>query len=257
MYDLFKNGLKKEMDLIAILPIFFILFYLYPIPSTLVNVIDNYFSTSFNESIKMIGGKNDGFVLPLGVGVPILVIYSILFYGIFIYGLLSEKSNVKTVLKKHFFNSWVFNCWKNNQTISGKTYLKRIIILFVLLDLIFIESDFYIELSENTSFSWSRSDLVVLAWNLLIKTVMFIIPLLSQDIRRINAVFLNNISLGRITFYFILFFYVIIYYDYFLIKLLPNDYPNLSLICAFVFFAIQFYLIVKNSPITDSKQHEG
>ena len=251
MYDLFKNGLKKEMDLIAILPIFFLILFLWPLPSTLVNVIDNYFSTSFNESIKMIGEKNEG------VGVAILVIYSILFYGIFIYGWLSEKSNVKTVLKKYFFNSWVFNCWKNNQTISGKTYLKRMIILFVLLDLIFIESDSYIELSENTSFSWSRSGMGVLAWNLLIKPVMFIIPLLSQDIRRINAVFLNNISLGRITFYFILFFYVIIYYEYLLIKLLPNDYPNLSLICAFVFFAIQFYLIVKNSPITDSKQHEG
>ena len=248
MYDLFKNGLKKDMDLIAILPFFYIVFFLYSLPSTLVNVIDNFFSTSFNESIKMIGEKNEG------VGVTILVIYSILFYGIFIYGRLSKKS---TVLKKHFFNSWVFNCWKNNQTISGKTYLKRIIILFVLLDLIFIESDVYIELSENASFSWSRSGMGVLAWNLLIKPVMFIIPLLSQDIRRINAVFLNNISLGRITFYFILFFYVVIYYDYFLIKLLPNDYPNLSLICAFVFFAIQFYLIIKNSPITDSKQHEG
>jgi len=42
-----------------------------------------------------------------------------------------------------------------------------------------------------------------------------------------------------------------------LIKILPNDYPNLSLICALVLFAIQFYLIVKNSTITDSKQHEG
>jgi hypothetical protein len=228
----------------------YVLFFLYSLPLTLVNVIDSFFSTSFKESIRMMGEKN------VGVGAAILVIYSILFYGIFIYGLFYKKSNVNTVLKKYFFKTWFFNYWKNNKTISGKTYLKRIIILLVLLDIIFVESDAYIQFSE-TSFSWSRSGLGLLFGNLIILPAMLIIPQLWQDVRRINAVFLNNISLRRITFNLILFFYVIIYYDYFLIKLLPNDYPSLSLICAFVLFAIQFYLIVKNSPITDSKQHEG
>ena len=224
------------------------LFFLYDLPLTLVNVIDNYFSTSFKESIWMIGGKN--------VWGYIWVIYTILFYGIFIYGLFYKKSNLNTVLKKYFFKTWFFNYWKNNKTISGKTYLKRIIILFVLIEIIFPESDAYIQFSE-TSFSWSRSGFGILFGKVILLPAMLIIPQLWQDVRRVNAVFLNNISLRRTTFNLIFFFYVIIYCDYFLIKLLPNDYPNLSKIGLLILIAIQFYLIVKNSPITDSKQHEG
>ena len=251
MYNLFVPKVGDKINVfLNILAWVYVLFFLYSLPLTLVNVIDNYFSTSFKESIRMMGEKN------VGVGATILVIYSILFYGIFIYGLFYKKSNVNTVLKKYFFKTWFFNYWKNNKTISGKTYLKRIIILFVLIDIIFPESDAYIQFSE-TSFSWSRSGFGILFGKVVLLPAMLIIPQLWQDVRRINAVFLNNISLRRITFNLILFFYVIIYYDYFLIKLLPNDYPNLSEIGLLILIAIQFYLIVKNSPITDSKQHEG
>ena len=153
---------------------------------------------------------------------------------------------IKSFLRKYFFNTWVFNYWKNNKTISGKTYLKRKIILFVLLDIIFLE---FLGIIPEQHQKWVMYYFII--------AFMIINTQLNQDVRRINAVFLNNISLRRITFNLILFFYVIIYYDYFLIQLLPNDYPNLSEIGLLILIAIQFYLIVKNSPITDSKQHEG
>ena len=216
---------------------YFMLCFILPFPIILSRVIDKYFNTSYFDLAYSL--YSNGLFLS----------FLLLTFIIMLFTIPASNNSISHFLGKYFFNTWFFNYWKNNKTISGKTYLKRIIILFVLFDIIFLEG---IEILEEFQNLGNRFFLI---W--IIMTGSLIIPQLFQDVRRINAVFLNNLSLGKVIFNLMLFLYMVIYFDLVLIKILPNDYPNLSLICTLVLFAIQFYLIVKNSPITDSKQHEG
>jgi hypothetical protein len=220
---------------------YFMLCFIYPFPIILSSVIDKYFNTSYFDLAYSLYSN--------GLFLLFLVLTFIIISYFTVYTISASNNFIRYFLGKYFFNTWFFNYWKNNKTISGKIYLKRVIILFVLFDIIFLEG---IEILEELQDLNSK---FFVFW--IIMTGSLIIPQLFQDVRRINAVFLNNLSLGKVIFNLMLFLYIVIYFDLVLIKILPNDYPNLSLICALILIAIQFYLIVKNSPITDSKQHEG
>tara|TARA_Y100000768_G_C23804008_1_gene598611 strand:- start:44 stop:775 length:732 start_codon:yes stop_codon:yes gene_type:complete len=243
MYNLFVPKLAgNKFDIYGnVIAWYFMLCFIYPFPIILSSVIDKYFNTSYFDLAYSLYSN--------GLFLLFLVLTFIIISYFIVYTISASNNFIRYFLGKYFFNTWFFNYWKNNKTISGKIYLKRVIILFVLFDIIFLEG---IEILEELQDLNSK---FFVLW--IIMTGSLIIPQLFQDVRRINAVFLNNLSLGKVIFNLMLFLYIVIYFDLVLIKILPNDYPNLSLICALILIAIQFYLIVKNSPITDSKQHEG
>ena len=169
-----------------------------------------------------------------------------------------------------------------NFTISGKTYIFRILYITIS-TLIFYEYFlgnyvFFEKLNELTDFirNWEFDGLNKIygfVWLFFIEilgyiflSIIFLFWSISETLKRINAVFMNNKKSGELLFSFLFIIYSFIHMDgilYNSVNWFDFEKPQSIGWGGYLFLILliiapfELYLFFKNSPISDYKQHKG
>ena len=180
-------------------------------------------------------------------GVVLLFAFIIIFVLIAIIVWLINK-------KSSFFNHNI------NETISGKTFFFRTIILVILSSYLLEYFDDAINLSLSERGSDSYSDRRANSGMRLFYYLFYLYTIkldLTIYLKRMNAVFMNSINTLKSVFYILLIsvIYVFIYDLEIQQALIPEETIFIALLILNLLILI--YLTVKNSPITDYKKHTG
>jgi len=160
--------------------------------------------------------------------------------------------------KNSFFNHNI------NETISGKTFFFRTIILVILSSYLLEYFDDAINLSLSERGSDSYSDRRANSGMRFFYYLFYLYTIkldLTIYLKRMNAVFMNSINTLKSVFYILLIsvIYVFIYdLEINFIKTKQTIISEVILTTLIISNLLIFiYLTTKNSPITDSKQHKG